>query len=394
MSSPAPAGSLRAVWLGPPPSLYRGRAWSAMPPALRAALQARGLPEGGQSAVAGSPRQTVALSGARSWGSLERMVRSVAPAQPPESLLALTLTREERRCLAGERPLRELVHLLLLRSGYAQVWAHAGEPLCVTARRVPQAGARLCSIIVPVYNEKDTFPELMRRLLHKSLGPLGLAREIILVESASSDGTHEQVASFVGAPEVRVLWQDRPLGKGHAVRAALKIARGDIVLIQDADLEYDLEDYDALLAPLLVEEAALVLGGRHGGDGRRGVRGPVRALPGQPLRGALLDLGHVGFTALINGLYGQALHDPFTMFKVFRRDCLYGLEFECRRFDFDHELLIKLLLKGYRPLEIPVSYRSRSFKQGKKIRPWPDALSWVIADLKYRVQPLRPHFDD
>jgi hypothetical protein len=84
------------------------------------------------------------------------------------------------------------------------------------------------------------------------------------------------------------------------------------------------------------------------------------------------------------------MRDPFTMFKVFRRDCLYGLAFECNRFDFDHELVIKLVLKGYRPLEIPVNYRSRSFKQGKKIRPFRDAASWIVADLKYRLRPLRP----
>ena len=85
--------------------------------------------------------------------------------------------------------------------------------------------------------------------------------------------------------------------------------------------------------------------------------------------------------------------DPFTMFKVLRRDCLFGLKFECNRFDFDHELVIKLVLKGYAPLEIPVNYRSRSFKQGKKVRIVRDALSWLRADLGFRFARLRPHFD-
>ena len=107
----------------------------------------------------------------------------------------------------------------------------------------------------------------------------------------------------------------------------------------------------------------------------------------------LMNVGHLLFLGLFDAVYGVRLHDPFTMYKVFRRDCLYGLQFECNRFDFDHELLIKLLLKGYRPVEIPVHYRSRSFGEGKKIRPFRDALTWLVADFKYRLQPLRPRLD-
>jgi hypothetical protein len=379
-----------------------------MPRTLRAALEARGLsPERAllqecrsselSGTWQGDSTDGVVLRVTDSLDVVEQAVRLIARHQAAGSLLVLMVSQSDRRSLtrtdvAGgthQRTLQETLHLLLLRCGYEHVWPHRdGEPLCVSARRAPGADRiRMCSIIVPVYNERETFPALMQQLLAKPLEPLGLAREIILVESSSTDGTREQVAAFADHPEVRVVWQERALGKGHAVRAGLAIARGDIVLVQDADLEYDVNDYDALLAPLLADEAAFVLGSRHSGRAGR-----MRELPDQPLLGQLLDLGHVGFTALINILYGQSMRDPFTMFKVFRRDCLYGLDFECRRFDFDHELLIKLLLKGYRPLEIPVSYRSRSFRQGKKIQPWPDALSWLIADIKYRVQPLRPRF--
>jgi hypothetical protein len=141
-----------------------------------------------------------------------------------------------------------------------------------------------------------------------------------------------------------------------------------------------------LLEPLLQERAAFVLGSRHSGTVR------MRKFTDQRLLGAVLDTAHVFFTGVINVLYGQNLKDPFTMFKVFRRDCLYGLQFECNRFDFDHELVIKLLLKGYRPLEIPVNYCSRSFKQGKKIRFFRDPPTWIAADVKYRLRPLRPRF--
>jgi glycosyltransferase involved in cell wall biosynthesis len=283
----------------------------------------------------------------------------------------------------------ESVHLLLLRSGYDRVWPHShGRTLRISARRAPADGdARMkCSIIVPVFNEKATFAELMRRLFNKRLDHLGVEREIILVESNSTDGTREEVASFSRTPGVKVLYQDRPRGKGHAVRAGLAAATGDIVLIQDADLEYDVDDYDALLEPLLQGRAAFVLGSRHSGHAK------MRQFSDQVLLGEMLNFGHLCFTTLINVLYGQNMRDPFTMFKVFRRDCLYGLAFECNRFDFDHELVIKLVLKGYRPLEIPVNYRSRSFKQGKKIRPFRDAASWIVADLKYRLRPLRPRF--
>jgi hypothetical protein len=284
---------------------------------------------------------------------------------------------------------REAAHLLLLRAGYDRVWAHSGSgTLRISAKRAPVSGShRTCSIVVPVFNESGTFPELMRRLLSKRLDHLGLEREIILVESNSTDGTREQVATFAREPGVKILWQDRPRGKGHAVRQGFNAATGDIILIQDADLEYDVNDYDALLEPLLEDRAAFVLGSRHSGEPG------MRRFTDQRLLGEVFNFGHHCFTMLINVLYGQHMRDPFTMFKVFRRDCLHGLQLECNRFDFDHELVIKLLLKGYRPLEIPVRYRSRSFKQGKKIRPFRDALTWLVADIKYRLRPLRPRFE-
>ena len=101
-----------------------------------------------------------------------------------------------------------------------------------------------------------------------------------------------------------------------------------------------------------------------------------------------LNFGHLFFTGVINVLYRQKMRDPFTMFKVFHRDCLYGLEFECNRFDFDHELVIKLVRKGYTPLEIPVNYWSRSFRQGKKVRVFRDPFGWLWIDFKLRFQRL------
>ena len=101
-----------------------------------------------------------------------------------------------------------------------------------------------------------------------------------------------------------------------------------------------------------------------------------------------MNLGHWIFASLVNVVYGLRLKDPFTMYKVFRSDCLEGLKFECNRFDFDYELLIKLVRKGYRPIEIPVNYRSRSFKEGKKVKVIRDPLTWLRAIMKFRFQKL------
>jgi hypothetical protein len=346
---------------------------------------------------AGDFGAVVLVAGDTRPAHLEPLLTALAPLIPKGVLLVIctpTTWQRRARSAAGlartaAADEREALHLTLLRRGFHQVWAHSWRAApCISARRADAARARrVCSIIVPVFNERATFPELMRTLLAKRLDHLGIDREIILVESNSTDGTRELVAGFAATPGVRVIWQDRPQGKGNAVRAGLGVASGDIVLIQDADLEYDLDDYEALLEPLLQERAAFVLGSRHSGTVR------MREFTDQRLLGVVLDTAHVVFTGVINVLYGQSLKDPFTMFKVFRRDCLYGLRFECNRFDFDHELVIKLVLKGYRPLEIPVNYCSRSFKQGKKIRFFRDPPSWIAADLKYRLQRLRPRFD-
>ncbi len=187
-------------------------------------------------------------------------------------------------------------------------------------------------------------------------------------------------------PKVKLILEDQPRGKGHAVRAGLQAASGDYVLIQDADLEYDLEDYDALLEQLLAGRSAFVLGSRHGG--RKMMK--MRQFTGQRGLSLIFNSGHWFFTTLVNVLFLQRLRDPFTMFKVFRRDCLAGLEFECNRFDFDFELLIKLIRKGYRPIELPVNYRSRSFKEGKKVRMLRDPLSWLRVLIWLRWTKVNP----
>ena len=237
------------------------------------------------------------------------------------------------------------------------------------------------SIIVPIYNERGTVKEALDAIVAKEIP--GIRLELIFVESNSTDGTRDIVLTYQNNPRVKLILEDKPRGKGFAVRTGLKEATGDVILIQDADLEYDLADYDALVAPIFAGRQAFVLGSRHGQGGWA-----IRKFTDQPLRGLILNLAHWTFTLMINVSLGIWLKDPFTMYKVFRRDCLKGLTFECNRFDFDWELLIKLVRKGYKPIELPITYRSRSFAEGKKIRMWSDPVTWMKALIKYRFQKL------
>jgi len=237
------------------------------------------------------------------------------------------------------------------------------------------------SIIVPIYNERGTVKEALDAIVAKEIP--GIRLELIFVESNSTDGTREIVLTYQNNPRVKLILEDKPRGKGFAVRTGLKEVTGDVILIQDADLEYDLADYDALVAPIFAGRQAFVLGSRHGQGGWA-----IRKFTDQPLRGLILNLAHWTFTLMINVSLGIWLKDPFTMYKVFRRDCLKDLTFECNRFDFDWELLIKLVRKGYKPIELPITYRSRSFAEGKKIRMWSDPVTWMKALIKYRFQKL------
>ena len=238
-------------------------------------------------------------------------------------------------------------------------------------------------MVVPIYNEIRTAEVALAAILAKRIE--GWAIEVILVESNSTDGTRAIVQRLDDQPGVKVVYEDRPRGKGHAVRAGLAVATGDVVLIQDADLEYSLDDYERLLEPISAGETRFVLGSRHLPG-----QWAIRKFNDQPLQALVLNLAHWFFTFCINVSLGVWLRDPFTMYKVFRRDCIADLHLEANRFDFDWELLIKLVRRGHRPIEIPVSYVSRSFTEGKKIAVFRDPLTWMWALVKYRVVPLEP----
>ena len=238
-------------------------------------------------------------------------------------------------------------------------------------------GTFVLSVIVPVYNEAGTVRASLDAITAKRIE--GWDIQVIIVESNSTDGTRDVVKEYESKPGVEVIYEERARGKGHAVRTGFTRARGDVLLIQDADLEYSLDDYERLLAPIVAGERKFVLGSRHTPGAWA-----IRKFSDQPLQALMLNLAHWGFTLSINVSLFVWLRDPFTMYKVFRRECIEGLTFESNRFDFDWELLIKLIRKGHRPIELPVSYVSRSFKEGKKITFFRDPITWMWALVKYR----------
>lgn len=238
-------------------------------------------------------------------------------------------------------------------------------------------GAEQLSVVLPVYEEAGTVRQVIEAVLAK---PLRIAKELVIVESGSHDGTREIVAEYASTPGVRVIYEPAPRGKGHAVRTGLAACTGSIVLIQDADLEYDIDDYDALLEPILQHRASFVLGSRTLGAGDWKVRRFARGA----LAGFALNVAQVGFAKTFNLLYQQRTSDVNTMFKVFRRSCLATVDLTSDGFELDIELVCKLVRAGHAPLEVPVNYVARDFSQGKKIRFWRDAWPGYAAFFKYR----------
>lgn len=295
---------------------------------------------------------------------------------------AYVMAHFERYPVSGVTPLARLGYRFIPGGIKQRPVDLTGSGVLYLARATETPQRRKLSVIVPAYNEASTFTTLMDELSQMSLDAVDL--EIIIVESNSTDGTREQAMRYQNLPHVKLILQDKPRGKGNAVRAGLAQATGDFILIQDADLEYDLQDYPRLLHPLVKGYRMFVLGSRHSGS----QSWAMRRFEDNPAASSVLNIGHLFFATLLNFIYNQRLRDPFTMYKVFWRDCLDGLHFEANRFDFDFELVIKLLRKGYQPLEIPVNYQSRSFAEGKKVRFFQDPLTWIRALLKFRVSPL------
>jgi glycosyltransferase involved in cell wall biosynthesis len=250
----------------------------------------------------------------------------------------------------------------------------------MTTVAAPAATARL-SVIVPVYNERNTLPDLLRRVCrqHLSHGQRSVALEVIVVDDCSNDGGVDFLEGAEGRaafPDVRLIRHPHNRGKGAAIRTGLAAATGDAVLIQDADLEYDPDDYGALLAPVLEGQARVVYGSRFLGRGR--LARPPGMHPANWLANKLLS-----WSASI--LFARRVTDEATCYKLLERRLLLALDLRSERFDICPEITAKVLRQGHRIHEVPIAYRGRGSNDGKKIR-WPDAFQawWTL--LRYRLR--------
>jgi glycosyltransferase involved in cell wall biosynthesis len=221
------------------------------------------------------------------------------------------------------------------------------------------------SVIVPVFNERNTVAEIVRRMRRVQL-PLDM--EIVMVDDASWDGTSDILKALEDST-VRVITHPANAGKGAAIRTGLSEVRGDLVLIQDADLEYDPDDWPKLLAPVLKGKAQVVYGSRFTGERRN-----------------MLFTHWMGnrFLSLVtNVLYNTTLSDMETCYKLFDRRVLDGITIESNAFDFEPEITAKVLRKGFRIYEVPISYAGREYHEGKKIT-WRDGFRALYTLARYR----------
>ena len=214
------------------------------------------------------------------------------------------------------------------------------------------------SVLIPVFNERDSVEEIVHRV-----ASVPMPKEIIVVNDCSRDGTGE-ILDRIQVEELRVIHHEVNQGKGAAVRTAIAAATGDVAIIQDADLEYDPDEYVKLLHPILQGEAEVVYG--------------VRNLDGQKW---LFRNGNRMLTSLTNVLYGSSLHDMETCYKLIPTELFRNLEIRCNRFDLEPEITAKLLRKGCRIREVPISY----FPRGeKKLSAWRDGMPALLTLFRLR----------
>ncbi|RMG43998.1 MAG: glycosyltransferase family 2 protein [Acidobacteria bacterium] len=250
---------------------------------------------------------------------------------------------------------------------------HDGQAVTERAAVRVQPTLRHCrhrlSIIVPIYNESLNIDRVVARIQSAPL-PEGVEKEIILVDDGSNDGTSEKLEKYKGVENITVHHAMLNFGKGTAIRVGIRYATGDLILIQDGDMEYDPNDYPKLIQPILDGRAHVVYGSRFLGS-IRNMRWPN-------------FLANKILTLAVNVLFGGHITDEATAYKVFRADVLRQMNLRATRFEFCPEVTAKVLRAGYRIHEVPITYHGRSVEEGKKIR-WYDGVIALLTLFRYRL---------
>ena len=221
------------------------------------------------------------------------------------------------------------------------------------------------SVVIPIYNEKETLIKILEKV--EEANTLGLEKEIILVDDGSTDGTLDILKTLENG--YQIIYHEKNLGKGAAIKNGFRAATGDFILIQDADLEYNPQNYPQLLRPILENKADVVFGSRN--------------LQKNPTDNFSFYLGRRITNLFLNILCGSRLTDYWTCYKVFKAPIVKSLKLECNRFDVEVEMTVKIIKRGYKIVEVPIDYLPRSISAGKKIKPQ-DGLIAIWKTIKYK----------
>ena len=223
------------------------------------------------------------------------------------------------------------------------------------------------SIIIPVYNEKKTILEILKKI---DSVKIPLEKEIIIIDDFSTDGTRD-ILKDIKKKNIKIFYHERNIGKGYAIRTGLQHITGEIVIIQDADLEYDPNDYQKLIDQIIKNKAKVVYGSRNLGKGKH------------ERSHFSFYIGGVFLSKLANLLYGIKITDEATCYKVFRADIIKNINLKCKKFEFCPEVTAKIAKNGIKIMEIPISYHPRKKNEGKKIN-WKDGIEAIAILIKYR----------